>query len=258
MVLTMKPIALIVALVAAAGASQVSYEKDAIVAGGARVAYPDLCGDWGRFSPALKKAVRDGGLGLLQGERLPLPVEEWDAAAGKNVWRQPATATAELGGHWREIAGAWLNWRSGALQKKSCKKDGCTLTVVFESGEGASLPYALGVTIRDGAVTVDAIECAGPIRGVLRLVEKGEAQWRPYAKVLQLPDDSAPSSEYSVQDHCYAAADAARQPTVSVKLGEVSGRIDTISVSQGPWPGVTVKFGAKKIENVTRQRVGAR
>ena len=253
----MKPLLLFVALVAAGGASPaISPGKDGVAAGGAPVGYHELLPDWARFSPALKKAVRDGAMGLLNDERLPLPVQDWDAATSKTVWRQPPLAAAELPGQWRSIASSWLGWKAGTLQKKSCRKDSCTLTVVFASGEAASAPYTIGVSATGGALVVDAIECAGPVRSVLKLIGKGEAQWRPYAKALALPEDSAPSSEYAVEDHCYTAPSPEQQPTVRVRLGAVSGRIDTIVVSQGPWPGVTATFGEKKIESVVRQRVG--
>lgn len=259
MVNAVKPLVLIIAAaIAATGApAAVRYEKDvAVLEDGGRVAYLELVADWARFSPALKKTVRDGKLGLLNGERLPLAAQEWDAAASKTVWRQPAFTVVELPGLWRGVAASWLGWKSGTLVKKACKKDSCALTVVFEAGETKSAPYAIGVTGAGGALVVDSIECAGPVRGVLKLIEKGEAQWRPYATALALPEDSAPSSEYAVQDHCYMAPSPERQPTVRVRLGAVSGRIDTIVVSQGPWPGVTATYGDKKIESVARQRVG--
>jgi hypothetical protein len=243
MVMAMRRLVILAALAAIAAApAAVAYEKDAVVLpDGARVGYHELVA---------------GAAGILNGEKFPLPVQEWDAASSRNAWRRPAVSTPELPGLWRSLAGAWMGWKGGALVKKACRKDACTLTVVLESGEARSSPYTIGVTAAGGALSVDAIECAGPVRAVLKLIERGEAQWRPYAKALALPEDSAPSSEYAVEDHCYLAPSDGQQPAVRVRLGAVSGRIDTIVVTQGPWPGVTATFGGKKIESVARQRVG--
>jgi hypothetical protein len=231
-----------------------AFERGAVRIGEKEVPYQALLSDWTLFSKDLREKAARGTLGLLCGERFPFPVSEWDGGSGKYVWRQPA-GPVNLAALWRDFAQGWLGWRTGTLQKKTCRKGSCTLNVVFEGDGAASNQYVISISTAGGRAPVDAVECAGPAGAVLKLFSKGETRWAAYARALSLPEDSAPLSEYSVKDACYRASAPERQPSVLVKLGSASGRIDTITVTQGPWPAVTARFGAKKIEEIARTRV---
>ncbi|MBI5526715.1 MAG: hypothetical protein HY897_10320 [Deltaproteobacteria bacterium] len=236
--------------------ADVTFDRGAVRLAGKEVPYPALLSDWAMFSKDLKEKAAAGTMGLLCGERFPFPVPEWDGATGRYVWRQPA-GPANLPALWREFAHGWLDWRTGALKKKSCRKGSCTLGVVFAGDGAASNQYDMTVSTAGGRAVVEAVECAGPVSAVLKLFARGETRWAAYAKALNLPEDSAPLSEYAVKDACYRAAAPERQPSVLVKLGPASGRIDTIMVTQGPWPAVTARFGAKKIDEIARTRITA-
>jgi hypothetical protein len=233
------------------------FEQDFVSLWGRKVTYRDLVGEWSLFSDGLKERATSGRLELLHGERVPFPVQEWDLNAGKNVWRQPALTPVEIRDQWKDFIQAWLAWPSGRLVKKTCTKKACTLTVEFKAGETASRPFTLAIDREGGKAEVASIDCSGPIRAVLKLVEKGEARWKTYAAALGLPMESTPSSEYTIRDTCYLAASPERQPTVLVKTGPV-GAMDVLLITGGPWATVTVNYAAGKIADVSRTRVGMR